>query len=241
MTGERNLIDSQYQELYAGYYKNAHGTLLKREISAVQTVKYMLQAFAGETFRRLIDVGAGDGNVLAQLDTKAFASELYAVEISESGVEAIRARQLRLLREVRQFDGYKIPYPDKHFDLAIAVHVLEHVEHERLFLRELARIARRVYIEVPLEHGFRIQRAIDNGRKYGHINFYTRETFRNMLESSGLKVIDCRLAAASLEYEQYLSGRTKGLVKNAVRKAALAIAPRLTPWFLVYNGYACCE
>jgi len=241
MSAQRNLIDSQYQQLYAGYYKNAHGTRVKRELSAVQTVKYMMQALAGETFHSLIDVGAGDGNVLAQLDRQAFASELYAVEISESGVEAIKARQLRLLREVQLFDGYKVPYPDKHFDLAIAVHVLEHVEHERLFLRELARIARRVYIEVPLEHGFRIQRSIDRGRKFGHINFYTRETFRNMLESSGLKVMDCRTAASSLEYEQHLSGRTKGLIKNVVRRSALAIAPRMTPWFLVYNGYACCE
>jgi len=241
MSDARNLVGSQYQELYSGYYSNAGDTLLKRQLSAVQTVEYMARALAGRTFPRLLDVGAGDGNVLSQLDGKQLARDLYAVEISESGVAAIKSRQLSTLREAQLFDGYRIPYPDKHFDLAIAIHVLEHVEHERLFLQEIARVARNAYIEVPLEHGIRIQRSIDSGRKFGHINFYTRETLRSLLESAGLKVHDCRTVAPSLQYEQHLSGRFKGRLKSLIRNGALAFSPKLAPWFIVYNGYAYCE
>jgi hypothetical protein len=163
------------------------------------------------------------------------------VEISGSGVEAIRSRKLDSLREAQLFDGYKIPYPDKHFDLAIAVHVLEHVEHERLFLHEMRRVARRVSIEVPLEHGLRIQRSIDSGKKYGHINFYTRETLCSLLDSSGLRVIDSRIVASSLKYEQHLYGRVRGRFKSVVRNSALALLPALAPWLMVYNAYAYCE
>jgi predicted TPR repeat methyltransferase len=241
MSEETKLIGRQYQELYAGYYSHAHGPLLKREISAVQSVDCMLAAIGARTPHRLLDVGAGDGNVLAQLDAKEVSAELYAVEVSASGIEAIESKHLRSLREVKLFDGYRIPYPDKHFDLAIAVHVLEHVEHERLFLRELGRVARCAYIEVPLEHGLRIQRSIDAGRKYGHINFYTRETLESLIKSSGLDVMDCRTVASSLDYEQHLSGRVRGWMKNTVRKSALAIAPKLAPWLMVYNAYAYCN
>jgi hypothetical protein len=137
--------------------------------------------------------------------------------------------------------GIPIPYPDKHFDLAIAIHVLEHVEHERLFLRELRRVSRRVYIEVPLEHGFGIRRSIASGRRYGHINFYMKDTLQAMLHSAGLKVIRSEVFAPSAAYEECISGRMKGRIKNAIRRGALTVAPRLAPWFIAYNGYALCD
>ncbi len=241
MSEEPKLIGKPYQDLYAGYYSNAERLLAKREISAVQSVDCMINAIGDFVPRSLLDVGAGDGNVLAQLDSRRYCAELYAVEISSSGVDAIKSRRLSLLRDVQLFDGYRIPHPDKHFDLAIAIHVLEHVEHERLFLREINRVARRAFIEVPLEHGFRIQRSIDSGKKYGHINFYTRETLHSLLDSSGLRVIDSRVVASSLRYEQHLSGRVKGRVKSMVRNTALALLPSVAPWLMVYNAYAYCE
>lgn len=241
MAGEKHLIGKQYQNLYANYYLNPGDTSLKREISAAQTVTCMTTALGSRVFDKLLDVGAGNGNVLAALAGKGVAREMFAVEVSESGVEAIKSKKIPWLREVQLFDGYAIPYPDKYFDLAIAIHVLEHVEHERLFLKEISRVARRLYMEVPLEHGFRIQRAIDSGKKFGHINFYTKETLQSMLESSGMKVEKCGVFASSLRYEQHLSGRTKGWIKNLIRTSALTIAPTLAPRFLVYNGYAYCE
>ncbi len=241
MTEQKHLIGKEYRDLYAGYYSNANPTLLKREISAVQSVNCLVGAIGSRAPRNLLDVGAGDGNVLSQLDARGFSAELFAVEVSASGVEAIKSKQLRMLRDVQLFDGYRIPYPDKHFDLAIAVHVLEHVEHERLFLREIRRVAKFAHIEVPLEHGFRIQRAIDSGKKFGHINFYTRETLVSLLDSSGLSVLECRVVPSSLQYEQHLSGRAKGWIKNIIRRSALTIAPTVAPRLMVYNAYAYCE
>jgi len=227
MSEEKQLVGRQYQDLYKGYYSNADRTTAKREISAVQSVNCIVEAIGGRTPGKLLDVGAGDGNVLVQLDARGVSAELYAVEISASGVDAIRSKSLPRLRDVRLFDGYKIPYPDKHFDLAIAVHVLEHVEHERLFLREIRRVSRYAHIEVPLEHG--------------HINFYTKQTLRSLLSSSGMSVMECKIVPSSLTYEQYLSGRAKGWLKNLVRKSALTLAPAVAPWLMVYNAYAYCE
>jgi ubiquinone/menaquinone biosynthesis C-methylase UbiE len=241
MSEEPKGVGRQYRELYADYYTGSPRMRAKREISAAQSAACLIEAIGCRKPGNLLDVGAGDGNVLAQLDAKGVAQDLYAVEISVSGVEAIRARRLRSLCDVQQFDGYRIPYPEKHFDLAIAVHVLEHVEHERLFLAELRRVARYAFIEVPLEHGFRIQRSIENGREFGHINFYTGETLHSLLQTSGLKVLDSKIVPSSLQYEQHISGSLKGLLKNFVRRSTLAAAPRVAPWLMVYNAYAYCE
>ncbi len=241
MGDQERLVQKHYLDLYADYYGTAAETAEKREIAAEQTMGYLTGMVGNVRFDKLLDVGAGDGNVLSQLDRRAIAGELYALEISTSGIQAIKDRQLPAVKDTRLFDGYHIPYPDKYFDLAVAIHVLEHVEHERLLLREMRRVARRVYVEVPLEHGIAVRRSITNGRPFGHINFYTPATLRNLLESSGLEVTGCRVAASSLRYEQHVSGPLKGFVKSAVRRAALSAFPRAAPWFIVYNGFAYCE
>lgn len=151
------------------------------------------------------------------------------MEISGSGVDAIKARQLAKLVEAVPFDGYQIPYPDKHFDLALSVHVLEHVEHERLLLRELKRVATQVFIEVPLENGFNIKKAIAAGLPYGHINYYTPATFLNLVKTAGLTPIRSKVTTSSLAYEQFVSGKAKGLLKNTVRKTGLSLAPEMAP------------
>lgn len=241
MNESGKLVDDKYQKLYADYYTNADRTVLKRRISAAQTLTYMRGVVEHAALHRLLDVGAGDGNVLAELDAIRFASELHAVEISESGVKSILARDLPSLQAAQIFDGYKIPYPDKHFDLAIAVHVLEHVEHERLLLQEIRRVAKFAYIEVPLEHGYRVQRSIDQGKKFGHINFYTKETIRGLVESCEMEVVNWGIAPSSLQYEQHLSGKAKGWLKSLVRRSMLVAAPRFAPWLMVYNGYVFCK
>jgi hypothetical protein len=43
---------------------------------------------------------------------------------------------MRNLAEARTYDGYRIPYGDKRFDLAVLSHVVEHLEHPRLLLYE---------------------------------------------------------------------------------------------------------
>ena len=241
MSDQRGILGKNYQELYDNYYLDSPRTVLKRKISAEQTMEYLRGVVGDRVIGKLLDVGAGDGNVLLELHERRLAGELYAVEISASGVEAIRAKALSSVCEAKLFDGYKIPYPDKYFDLAIAVHVLEHVEHERLFLQEIKRVSKSVYIEVPLEHGLRVRRSIGNGKAYGHINFYTIDTLRGVLESSGLVVRKCRVMPSSLKYESHLSGRALGWIKNGIRAAALAVAPGLAPWLMVYNGFALCD
>ena len=233
-----NTQDTALKSFYDGYYTDVVAT--KRIIAAVQSVDH-LQTLAGNSLGSLLDVGSGEGAVLQEVSRRGLATSMDAVEISASGIDRINARQLPILRSVQSFDGYKLPFEDKAFDTAIAIHVLEHVEHERLFLREIARVAKRVFIEVPLEHTFRLKRSIAKGKPFGHINHYTQDRFLNVLETSGLTLTHSRVFSNSLAYETFLAGGPKGTIKHAIRSGAIRIAPSLAPKLFVYLGAALCS
>jgi SAM-dependent methyltransferase len=219
--------------LYDGYYASGEASR-KRLITAQQTFDHV-QALLGDRHpTTVIDVGSGDGAVLQVMADRNFADTYDAVEISASGLDAIRARNIAGLREAKLFDGYRIPYPDAAFDLGLAVHVLEHVEHERTFIHELLRVSKACYVEVPLELTFRTKRAIGISAKYGHINFYTKETFRNLLETSGAVVKHLAVFAHGRELETYLGGKWKGMLKYRARTSLLKAMPWLAPWIFVY-------
>jgi ubiquinone/menaquinone biosynthesis C-methylase UbiE len=229
---------AELRDFYDGYYNDF--VAAKRALAAKQSVDH-LEQLGGQNLGRLLDVGAGDGSVLQQIESRRIAAKLDAVEISSSGIDRVTSRRLSLLNAVQSFDGYKLPFEDKSFDTTIAIHVLEHVEHERLFLNELKRVSNRVFVEVPLEHTFRLQRSIAMGKPFGHINHYTFDRFLNLLDTCGLKPVAARIFANSLAYETFVGGRTVGSVKHVIRSTALKVAPAIAPNIFVYLGAAMCE
>ena len=229
-----SLLDEKYRELYADYYNAGSSLEHKRNLSAETAVAHIAEVSGNAKWGKLIDVGAGNGSVLAKLQTTPMAHELYAVEISESGVAKMNDLGLSKLKEAKVFDGYRIEYPDKFFDVAICLHVLEHVEHERLFLRELARVAKEIVIEVPLEGGFRISKSIKAQARNGHLNYYSVPSLLYLLETAGLSISNYIVTTSSAEYERNLYGGVKGTIKNAVRRGALKAAPNLAPWMFGY-------
>jgi ubiquinone/menaquinone biosynthesis C-methylase UbiE len=233
------LVSTEFQELYDGYYGGTRDTI-KRSIAAKDAFDH-IRLVSNGALGRTVDVGAGDGALLALISQSTLASELHGLEISASGIDKIQERSLQLLKSVRQFDGYSMPYPDQSFDTALCTHVLEHVEHERLFLRELARISKSVILEVPLEHGFQVAKSIRISGPFGHINFYTPETFLALLRSVGLKPVAYRVLTSSLEYEQFLYGRVKGAIRNTLRRWALSVTPKLSTQFMTYILTVRCE
>jgi ubiquinone/menaquinone biosynthesis C-methylase UbiE len=228
-------VANRLSELYEDYYDTDRDDL-KRALAARDSLAH-IRALSSSPLGRLLDVGAGNGSTLAEIDRAGAASEMYAVEISASGALRIAARGLRALREVKHIDGYTIPYPDKFFDTAICIHVLEHVEHERLFLRELGRVAETVFVEAPLEGGFRGR----INQTFGHINYYTRMTLLNLLRTSGLEPVASQVFTSSREYEQLLYGRRNGALRNGIRRLMLRALPAAAPHLMTYVLMAQCR
>lgn len=189
----------------------------------------------------ILDIGAGDGAVLHQLDERGFGSRLRAIDVSETGLAAIRARNWRRLDGASLFDGATVPFGDRAFDLAILSHVVEHLEHPRIALREAARVARFVYVEVPLEYQLsnrRLRRdfALD---ATGHVNFYNPTLIRLLVQTSGLAVVRQEVRHFTSRAYTRHKGR-RGLINYWIKEAALRISPRAATKFFNYHcGLVC--
>ncbi len=185
-------VKKDLQDTYNEYYDA--GITEWRELGARQKAKNIIEISAEFNFQKVIEVGAGDGSILAEINRLNFASKLYAVEISESGIEAIKKRNLSSVIEVQKFDGYKTSYPDDFFDLAILSHVLEHVEYPRMLLRELKRISKYQIIEVPRDYSFNVDKKVKSLIDYGHINVYTPTLLRFLLKTENFQILNDKMA-----------------------------------------------
>lgn len=95
---------------------------------------------------RALDVGCGVGQVIGRLTADGI--EAHGVEISEPNV----ARALKVCPNARLYDGRKLPFPDRHFDAAGTLNVLEHVDEPEAYLAELVRVTKpggRVVVSSP--------------------------------------------------------------------------------------------
>lgn len=192
-----------------------------RSLGAKSKAENILSVCAGNTFSRVLDCGAGEGSVMAHLSDAGFSQEFYAVEISKSALEQLQKKAIPALTEALKFDGYSIPYEDDFFDLVYCSHVIEHVEHPRLLLRELKRVAKKVALEVPLDYTPGADKNIAHFLSYGHINIYTPTTFRFLLRSEGMEILDECYSRTSDEVIRYNWYKNMGLEKTFFRELKL--------------------
>jgi ubiquinone/menaquinone biosynthesis C-methylase UbiE len=189
----------------------------------------------GIAINSVLEVGCGDGSVLAELSRLGFGENLSGIEISTSGLEVARSRDIARVRSIDQFDGRTIPFGDASFDLVYCTHVLEHVDHERLFLAELARVGSRVFVEVPLEDTLRVANAVVND--IGHINFYNRATFRALLEEF-FELDQVEVFDHSNEVLEMIPSKAPASMRVLLRAAGLTLAPALAQSLFVYHAAA---
>ena len=74
----------------------------------------------------------------------------------------------------------KLPFKDKEFDYVIASHVIEHVEDFEFFLKELERVSKKGYIELPTRLGDNL--VFENTTD--HIWWFTFDDINNLLIAS---------------------------------------------------------
>ncbi|MGY4535888.1 SAM-dependent methyltransferase [Mucilaginibacter sp. UYNi724] len=182
----KDIISDNVKTAYDEFYK-AHDEAW-RMLGAKYKAYHIIDVCKGLSFKKVLEVGAGDGSILKKLSGYNFAPEYHAVEISDSGVQHIKARNIKDLVSVQEFDGYKLPFEDDSFDLIILSHVLEHVEHERLLLREIKRVSKHFVIEVPIDYKANVDKRIKHFLAYGHINIYTPTSLRYLLQTEGFEV-----------------------------------------------------
>ncbi|SKB66756.1 class I SAM-dependent methyltransferase [Daejeonella lutea] len=198
---KEELVSSGLKTAYDDFYKGKDDEW--RMLSAKYKARNIVQVCGSGQFKKILEVGAGDGSILKYLDEWQFAPELYALEISESGVEQIVQRKLNTIKSVQVFDGYQIPFADNEFDLVILSHVLEHVEYERMLLREIRRVSKNAVIEVPIDYRYDVDKRMKHFLAYGHINMYTPSSLRFLVQTEGFEILSDKITIIEPEVTKF--------------------------------------
>jgi methionine biosynthesis protein MetW len=95
---------------------------------------------------RVLDIGCGDGDLLALLETKRNVDG-RGVELSQEGVNASVARGLAVVQG--DADRDLANYPDGAFDYVILSQTIQATRNPKEVLRAMKRIGRRVIVSFP--------------------------------------------------------------------------------------------
>lgn len=217
---------------YSSYY--ADGQSEWRWLSARDKTANIVRLCRDLPHKSILDVGAGEGSILAQLSELNFGEKLFALEISESGAHTIQNRQIQRLRGVALFDGYQFPFASGQFDLVILSHVVEHVEYPRQLIYEAKRVAKYVFVEVPLEDTRRLSKDYIPD-SVGHINFYSKKTIRRLLQTCGLRIVRQVVTNPSKEIYIFQHG-WRGLSNFYLKRSLLRFMPELATALFTYHS-----
>ena len=196
---------------------------------------------AGIAPQRVVEIGCGDGALLAALTV---GTTLDGFELSEEAAELARAKQLPRVGRIEAYDGEHVPASDDAYDLAILSHVVEHIPDPAPVLKEAARLARHVIVEVPLEDNRSAQRPAvrAEAERIGHVHQFDRADMHALLSAAGLCVVRELTDPLSLAHHSYFAtstqARAKAAAKTFVRRTAFRVsATRAERLFTVH--YAC--
>jgi SAM-dependent methyltransferase len=194
----------------------------------------------------LVEIGCGDGALLAELSARGFGGELSGFELSEPAVEIARARAIPGVVRLDAYDGTHIPAEDGTWDLGVLSHVLEHVPEPPELLREAARVCTAVVVEVPLEANWSARRASKRAGadEIGHLHSFDRAAVRAFVEAAGMRIVSD--LADPLRYEAHAffadstGARAKATAKAAVRRGLWIFARRLAERAFTVHYAALC-
>jgi ubiquinone/menaquinone biosynthesis C-methylase UbiE len=173
----------------------------------------------------ICDVGCGTGAIIELLSKHYPQAAAEGFEIAPHAYAMCIKRQSANL-SFTMADAFQ---SGRHFDLCMAIDVIEHVENPFAFLRSMKKVARWHVLHIPLDMN---ALAVGRGwvlpearRKLGHLHYFSRESAISLLAEAGLEVIDSFYTAWAIDQ----SHKTwKKRLAAWPRRIAFGLAPHAT-------------
>ncbi len=192
-----------------------------------------LLARAGVRPGRVVEIGCGDGALLAELSARGVGAVLDGFELSPTAAALAAGRGIPRARRIEAYDGEHVPAPAGAYDLAVLSHVVEHVPDPVPVLREAGRVAPWVLVEVPLEANRSAARPHKRAEaaRIGHLHALSRRSTARLLSAAGLEPVAELADALPRAHHAFFAvtprARAAATVKWAVRAGAHRAAPRV--------------
>jgi SAM-dependent methyltransferase len=175
--------DFQYQQSYAFD-------------SAVRDRYPAIQAVWGDLKKpvSVLDFGSGNGVLSYWLKSNGFGEQVVGVDVSQTGVDNANRAYGREGLNFATLDKLSEFKPGT-FDVVVSSHVLEHIDEPAEALQSILDKAEWLVLEVPLEQclwpelSSRLTGKVRADNPLGHVNFWTRDSFRDFLAKTGLMVV----------------------------------------------------
>lgn len=198
------------------------------------------------TGQRVLDVGFGSGMLMFEFDR---ASVIRGVELSQTALAAAERRARRRGYTDFEFVGptadHRLPFPEGAFSVVIASHVVEHVEDDIDFVKDLLRVLSPDgwlvligpidnFAEGLLDDAALVNPAFATG--HFHVRNYNAETFVSRVERAGGQVERTALSMATWDWKvrgdawrSRLHGNVAGRLVDRGIAAALNLPLSLMP------------
>ena len=238
----KSFVATPYNEHYNGAY--ADRDIEWRRLTGRGIAKHIQKVLGSRASEidTVLDAGCGTGIVIHELAKLGVGKHFTGVDLADPNEHITPELKGAPNVVLESYDGVTLPYLARSFDLVFASHVLEHVQDERQFLGQIARVAKNlIYVEVPTELNLltgrdRMQLTLD----IGHLNAYTPESLMLTLETSGMRVIGWQLFDIDSHVRTFQSGSTAAVVRGLVKGAMLKINPLFASRLFTFHCAALC-
>ena len=140
-------INNDIYETLGDRWYTAHddpvALLRKESATKVPWVLGKIDQYSPKAPLRVLDVGCGAGflsNALAQNSPGGRKLEVHGLDISKDSLRVAAAHDPTASVQYVHGDAYKLPFPDRSFDVVTSMDFLEHVDDPELVIKEVSRV-----------------------------------------------------------------------------------------------------
>ena len=172
------------KELLSYYENQAEEMPLFGSLREISLAENVIAAFP-LSFQSVIDVGSGEGFLLAEIRKKYPSATITGFDISKKRL--LQTKQHVPTALLARGDVLKLPFQDNSFDVVVCSELLEHIDAYQAVAEELFRIAKKqIIITVPYEQELiTVTCPKCQAHHYldGHVNTFTEKKLRSLLET----------------------------------------------------------
>jgi SAM-dependent methyltransferase len=181
----------------------------------IEKIRDVTRRYLSPDQRHVIDIGCGPGYVLAQIAPGGY--ECFGIDFNPDVVRVANEHFKIKAKVARVEDLLAV---EARYDLALLIHVLEHVEDPAGLLKNIYQLLKPsgvLFIDLPNRNRFALRRSIKNGDypegdyPPHHITYWSIMALTHVLSAAGYSVIQCkaRPLGAEGQVEDYLRARLR--------------------------------